>query len=765
MRNSAGRNRPSTRGAAFVAFALAVLAVAAVAPAAGAKSGPPRADAARIAISYVREHAAELGLRPADVNDVNADQVVSRHTGVTHVYLGQRFRGVEVFNAVTTVNVTSDGRVLNVGNRFVSDLAGVVAGDRVNRSAPQAIAAAATHLGLTVRNLELRESRDGPAREQLFNEGGISLDPITAKLVYEPVGAQVRLAWQIEISELDGEHWWNIRVDAATSDVLAKSDYVAHESYGVFPFPYENPDETPKTLVSNPAALSASPFGWHDTNGLAGPEFTITRGNNAYAYTDFDDNNKPDPGGSPDGGATLTFDFPFAPANDPSAYDDLAVTNLFYWNNVMHDVLYRYGFDEESGNFQETNYGGGGKDGDAVQAQAQDGGALGNANFSTPPDGRPGRMQMYEWIYPFSNQVRVNTPAGLGPFAASSALWGAQLDTTGVTGDVAIVNDGVAGSPGGTVTDGCEGLPAGSLTGDIALVDRGFCNFTVKAKNAQTAGAVAIIVVQNTGGSPTVMGGEDNTVTIPGVMVSRADGTTLRSNAAGLNVTLRRLAEADIPVNRDSDLDNGVIAHEYGHGVSNRLTGGPTHVTCLQNEEQMGEGWSDFMTLVFTAKALDTATTPRGVGNYLLWENETGWGIRPTPYTTDLALNPIRYATPQFTALAVPHGIGYAWASMLWEVYWNLVQRDGFADLYTGEAGNTLALQLVMDGMKMQPCSPGFVDGRDAILAADQELTGGANQCEIWRGFAKRRVGVGASQGSANKIGDEVGSTTVPAGC
>ena len=65
----------------------------------------------------------------------------------------------------------------------------------------------------------------------------------------------------------------------------------------------------------------------------------------------------------------------------------------------------------------------------------------------------------------------------------------------------------------------------------------------------------------------------------------------------------------------------------------------------------------------------------------------------------------------------------------------------------------------------MQPCSPGFVDGRDAILAADVALTGGANQCEIWRGFAKRGLGTGAVQGSVRRIGDEVGSTALPAGC
>ena len=74
-------------------------------------------------------------------------------------------------------------------------------------------------------------------------------------------------------------------------------------------------------------------------------------------------------------------------------------------------------------------------------------------------------------------------------------------------------------------------------------------------------------------------------------------------------------------------------------------------------------------------------------------------------------------------------------------------------------------MQLVIDGMKLQPCSPGFVDGRDAILAADELLTGGDNQCEIWAGFAKRGLGTGASQGSSKKLDDQVVSTAVPARC
>ena len=70
-----------------------------------------------------------------------------------------------------------------------------------------------------------------------------------------------------------------------------------------------------------------------------------------------------------------------------------------------------------------------------------------------------------------------------------------------------------------------------------------------------------------------------------------------------------------------------------------------------------------------------------------------------------------------------------------------------------------------MDGMKFQPCSPGFVDGRNAILQADLALTGGANQCEIWSGFAKRGLGVSASQGSSNNRTDGVEAFDVPTAC
>ena len=130
------------------------------------------------------------------------------------------------------------------------------------------------------------------------------------------------------------------------------------------------------------------------------------------------------------------------------------------------------------------------------------------------------------------NTVTINEGPAAGTYGASGAAFGPPPPAAGLTGPVVAVNDGVSGTPGGTPTDGCEPytVPAGS----IALVDRGFCGFVVKAAQAQAAGASAMIVANNAPGTPITMGGTDPTITIPSVMVSQADGATIR---AGLPAT------------------------------------------------------------------------------------------------------------------------------------------------------------------------------------------------------------------------------------
>src|SRR5690606_38661419 len=94
---------------------------------------------------------------------------------------------------------------------------------------------------------------------------------------------------------------------------------------------------------------------------------------------------------------------------------------------------------------------------------------------------------------------------------------------------------------------------------------------------------------------------------------------------------------------RDSGLDLGLVAHEYGHGVSNRLTGLGTNANALNALQSagMGEGWSDFFSLIFTQRATDQRNDAVGIAEYLAFQGVNGPGTRQSPYSFDMSVNPM----------------------------------------------------------------------------------------------------------------------------
>lgn len=230
--------------------------------------------------------------------------------------------------------------------------------------------------------------------------------------------------------------------------------------------PYESPFEGSSSQVYNPADAIASPYGWHDSDGVAGPEFNTTQGNNAFAYADLvapDGFTTGDATTTATAGQTFTYTADFN--QPPTANQDAAITNLFYVTNRVHDILYHYGFDEASGNFQSNNYGNGGLENDAVKAEAQDYSGINNANFSTPSDGSQPRMQMY--LGSAALTFTVNSPISIaGEIDRIGASFGPL--TFDVSGDVALIDDGDT-SDGGTTTDGCQSI-INNISGKIALL-------------------------------------------------------------------------------------------------------------------------------------------------------------------------------------------------------------------------------------------------------------------------------------------------------
>ena len=366
-----------------------------------------QASAGNVAIDFVHANLDLLGISSADLLGYEVtDNVFVKATGSTHLYLRQRHADLPVYNAQLAVNVNREGRIISVNNAFLPNLASAVNTTTPAISATEALLGAARNLGMTeVPAVQLISSNPGPARATRLSAPTVSNLEVDAQLMWLPIRRGIaRLVWNFQVQTLDDRHWFDYNVDAVTGKIWTRFDWAANvgdpDDHRVVPEPAESPNHLPvtppadgRTIVTDPSDATASPLGWFNDGTTS---YTITRGNNTNSYEDTNGSNSPSTP-QPDCGVDLDCDFDFMidfGTQEPSTYQDAAVSNLFYWNNLIHDVQYQYGFDEAGGNFQVDNFGNGGLGGDAVQSEAQDPGNC-NANMNTPPDGSTPRMQMF----------------------------------------------------------------------------------------------------------------------------------------------------------------------------------------------------------------------------------------------------------------------------------------------------------------------------------------------------------------------------------
>jgi len=737
--------------------------------------------------SFIPQLQEKCKLQESDFENVI---VTSHHkspkSGMEVIWLRQTANGLEILGADVQLVLDKNQKLTQQQCHFLINLSSRLPIQQGGLSMKTAAEKALQSKGID-SEIELIELKSSRVNRWTASNKGVK-GKINIEHAYWPdKDGKLHDCYTFRFTPQNSESEWQIRIDAANGNILdtrnltlschfgtpqlpngplpkhfpqveSNQQFLSDGShYRVFPFPFESPLNGPRLLLSNPADDQASPFGWHDLDGLDGADDTRSVGNNVNAYDDQDNDDAPDD--YVYGGAALNFDFSYMPTpnNTPLNNREASITNLFYSNNRVHDVLWHYGFDEESGNFQFFNYSTNGVGNDAVNAEAFDGSGTNNANFGTPPDGEAPRMQMYLWSNNLGSYLTINSPSSIaGIYASAVSAFGPQLTPVPITGQVIEMNDG-SSNP----TLGC-GTSIDDLSGKIVLIDRGTCPFGDKVFNAQLAGAIGVIVVNNQAGAAFSMGGSNPDITIPALMVSQADGEVIRAAlSANVNATIDISSMGNF---FDSSFDNGVVSHEYGHGVSNRLTGGPLNTDCLYNEEQMGEGWSDFIALIMTSSVGNYPDEARAIGNYVQGLAIDGGGIRPFPYSRNMSVNPVTYDDIQ--QLSIPHGLGSVWCSMLWDLYWDMIDVYGYdADIINGNGGNNKTIQLVMDGMRLQVCSPGFIDGRDAILQADELNFAGANRCLIWKTFARRGLGYSSNQGSSESAFDGISAFDNPPFC
>jgi len=595
-------------------------------------------DAVAVTRAFVAAHPGLFEVVPEELDLARRSRdYLTQHNGVHHLSFQQQIGGVDLLGAELRANVTRHGELVNVSSTMLPRPAGDFATSSIALTPLAAIRGAAASIGtqITADPKPVGSAR-GASRLRAWagSPDFRSGTALTTELVYFPITrSDVRAGWKVVLPEIGVGNTYEIVVDATDGRILSRrnetqflvggtqdltlrvytKDSPAPGSPGTpTPNGTQFPFDTRQLLVITPASVPQSPQSWINDND------NDTQGNNVDAHLDLNDDDNPDLP-RPTGVPFRTFDFAQNNAQDPTAWRDAAVTNLFYFCNMYHDRLFSLGFDEAAGNFQTVNFSGQGAGTDRVLADAQDGGGTNNANFGTGPDGVNGRMQMYVFDQPVPQ--------------------------------------------------------------------------------------------------------------------------------------------------RDGDLDSDIVYHEHSHGLSYRL-----HNLALNGTqpEGMGEGWGDFLGICLNADATDDPNAVYCTGGYTVYQLAPGFvdnyyfGIRRFPYSTDLAKNPETYGDTDPGQQSYPpgvprspiigntadevHNVGEVWCNMLIEARASLWAAHGFA-------GNDLVMQLVVDGMKLDPGNPNFLDARDAILQADLVNNGGANTAGLWGIFAKRGCGYSATSPGTSTSG------------
>ncbi|KAG8743260.1 hypothetical protein FRC10_012304 [Ceratobasidium sp. 414] len=288
----------------------------------------------------------------------------SRSDIAEHEYFRQQLNGLPVANAVANVALKND-KVVSFGASFVK---------------PKSVASATPAL-----TKDQAVAKAEAATGAKYNSWPTSLE------YFAKDSDHVVLTHVVQVQNDKTGEWYATYVDAASGEVVNIVSFVADASYHVVPFVKQDTTEGYST-VTNPGDSVSSPNGWHTG--------TATAGNNVVSYK------SSTTGTTSQSSATNNYEYVFnaaaAPATAPNV--DAARVNAFYVANSIHDVTYRYGFDEASFNFQDDNGTKGGKGNDRVQISVQDSSGTNNANFATPPDGQHGQMRMFTWTYTSPNR-------------------------------------------------------------------------------------------------------------------------------------------------------------------------------------------------------------------------------------------------------------------------------------------------------------------------------------------------------------------------
>ncbi len=704
----------------------------------------------------------------------------------------QKYAGIEVFNREYNILMNADYELISASGYLSNDAYSKVTGQLIKNpstifgDSKPAIISAFSDMNGDTSSLSLKQTgiKDDYELYQVTNNTPNNLQllgtPRAKKVLFDNNGELIAAHYvEIQISEFDviNSFYYGYVIDANNGKVLFKNTLTSHAqdfNYRIYADadgkPWDSPHgnvipaaigsdsndyRTATFIPANLVELAHGPISTRDP--WLADNATSTEGNNVIAYVDI-----VPPQGLTAGDFTaettsdFTFDYQYDETQSASIDNNrkAAIVSLFSLNNYLHDDFYDHGFNEISGNAQASNYGRGGQENDPIFAEVQDYSGINNANMSTPADGGSPRMQMFLWDNNVNKNginsgITVTSDSSIGLISTGTpSTFGPEIFDL-IESTLVRFEDGIA-----PIHDACsDAINANEIAGKIVIIDRGECNFTEKVLNAQIAGAIGVIIANNRDGDEVVvLGGDDanNAIQTPNMSISENDGAIIYAALANNDMTVSMFNNGNNEF-KDSALDNGIVAHEWGHYITNRLIGNGNGLSNNQGAS-LGEGWGDFHALLLLSEESDALQTgnDKYQSGYSITSHVASFvtGIRRFPYSTNMDINPLTFKDIEQSAEV--HDSGEVWASMLWDSYVALINDDR----YTFDQAQSIMKDYLVASYKVTPISPTFTEARDALLSvafsnerADYDL--------ILAAFARRGMGIGAQSPDRDSITHE----------
>jgi hypothetical protein len=371
--------------------------------------------------AFLTEQAALFGLTAEQVAGLIKFSDYTNPAGnMSWVEFRQELNGIPVFQGEVRLAFNAGGALARTTGNLAAGMDATTLVSNPALTAAQAVVSAGKSIGYTLdANTFVTKTSEANGRKQTLAAGPFARD-ISTELVYFPIEPGLaRLAYSMLLWERVNAYY--ILVDATDGTLLWRKNITDHQTQpatyvvytGSSPAPMAPSTTLPGlglqgagvarnsvTFIGNEPPNTFNNLGWITDGG------NTTSGNNVDAGLDLVSPDGIDAGGQATGSPLRVFDFSYNPpplgSDSPTlaSYRSGVTANLFYWANTYHDRLYLLGFTETARNFQVNNFGRGGLGNDPVSAQVQDYSGVNNANFSTPPDGSQGRMQMYIFTGP-----------------------------------------------------------------------------------------------------------------------------------------------------------------------------------------------------------------------------------------------------------------------------------------------------------------------------------------------------------------------------